>query len=516
VDVDINDTAVIIYTGGTTGRPKGVMLSYDNILSNEESAMAFLGGLLPPVDEINGPFATNELQRRLLESNLTLYAIPEVFYENPQFHDKVIVIEQPVKKGPSLPAMTFAMREDRIKTMVGKPPEHLIDGLVHMSIANQSRDLANLRPYQYSRLGKLIFTFKMMRLMMQKRIRVEAKDPEVKNALKKAIRTKPEEEEILKSLMVPPLFHLASYSVFLISWMFQGNIVVFTKSKKFNPEDILNMIEKEQLKQIFLVPTQWKRMIDFLEVTDKKFDLSSVAICLTGAAVLRGKYKKELLKFFANAVVVDAFGQSEMAPVATIRIDGDPNLIQDRCVGKILEGLEIKVIDEKFNTLNEGQIGELCYRGASVMQGYYKDPEKTSEAIDLDGYLHSGDLGYIKNGEVYIVERKKECINTGAEKVFPLEVEEIISENPQVDQVVVIGVPDEEWGEMVRAVVIPKEGYENSITANEIIDWCKGKIAGYKKPKSVLFTNKFPMSPVGKVLRAKIREEFGNPEKQII
>ncbi|MHA1784257.1 MAG: class I adenylate-forming enzyme family protein, partial [Candidatus Helarchaeota archaeon] len=234
-------------------------------------------------------------------------------------------------------------------------------------------------------------------------------------------------------------------------------------------------------------------------------------VCLTGAAVLRGKYKKKLLNFFPNAVVVDAFGQSEMAPVATMKIDGDPNLIKDRCVGKILEGLQIKVVDDDNNPVKDGEIGELCYKGPSVMKGYYNDPEKTSQTIDADGFLHSGDLGYVKDGEIYIVERKKECINTGAEKVFPLEVEEVIYENPKVDQVVVIGVPDEEWGETVRAVVIPKKKHKNTITAVEIMDWCKGKIAGYKKPRSVIFAKEFPISPVGKVLRAKIREQFGKP-----
>ncbi|MHA1146166.1 MAG: AMP-binding protein [Candidatus Helarchaeota archaeon] len=510
VNLSVYDTAVIIYTGGTTGRPKGVMLSYDNILSNEESAMAMLSGLLPPVNELDGPFARNELQRRLLETNVSLTGIPEVFFEDPRFHDKVIVVEQPAKKGPSIPAMTYAIREGKLKSLVGKPPEGKYHGLVHMAVADQARDLANLRPLTYSRWGRIKFRFKMLKLLLQKRIRFEG-EPEVKNALKRAVQNRPEEEEINKTIMVPPLFHLASYAVFLISWMFQGSIVVFTKSKRFSPEEILEMIEREKLKQIFLVPTMWKRVLNYLEKTDRKFDLSSISIMLTGAAVLKGKYKQKLLEYFPNGVVVDAFGQSEMAPVAAMRIDGDPNEVKDRCVGKILEGLDIKVVDEKNNPVPEGQIGELCYRGASVMQGYYKDEEKTSATIDSDGFLHSGDLGYIKDGEIYIVERKKECINTGGEKVFPLEVEEIIAEDPRVEQVAVIGVPDEEWGETVRAVVVPKKG--RSISETDIIKLVEGKIAGYKKPRSVVFANEFPMSPVGKILRQKIRDQYGKPLK---
>ncbi|HUY00240.1 MAG TPA: class I adenylate-forming enzyme family protein, partial [Candidatus Deferrimicrobium sp.] len=112
------------------------------------------------------------------------------------------------------------------------------------------------------------------------------------------------------------------------------------------------------------------------------------------------------------------------------------------------------------------------------------------------------------------IERKKECINTGGEKVFPVEVEEILLENPKVQEVCVIGVPDEDWGTTVRAVVIPKKGLKPSIdiTAEEILDFCKDKMAGFKKPRSVVFTDSFPISPVGKILRAQIREKYGQPE----
>ncbi|MHA1229901.1 MAG: AMP-binding protein [Candidatus Helarchaeota archaeon] len=515
VNMDVYDTAVIIYTGGTTGRPKGVMLSYDNILSNEEAAISFLAGILPNVDELDLPvFARNELQRRILESQTTtLTGIPEVFFEKyPQFRDKVIVIEQPAKIGPSIPAMTYAIRESKLKAFVGKPPEGKYHGHVYLAIADQARDLANLKPLTYSRWGKFLYTLKLLKLMLKGRIKIEG-EKEVVKALKDSIKSKPEEEDIQKTIMVPPLFHLASYAVFLISWIFQGAIVVFPKSKRFNPEEILDLIEREKLKQIFLVPTMWKRVIDYLKSGERKFDLSSVNVCLTGAAILRAKYKKELLKFFKNAVIVDAFGQTEMAPVACMKVDGDINEVKDRSVGVPLVDTEIKVVDENNNPVPEGVIGELCYRSPAVMQGYYKDEKKTKETIDEDGFLHSGDLGYIKDGEVFIVERKKECINTGGEKVYPVEVEEILLDHPKIDQAVVIGVPDEEWGEIVRAVIVPKKG--ENLTKEEVIKFVEGKIAGYKKPRSVVFVDELPLSPVGKVLRQKIRDMWGKPQLEI-
>ena len=135
--------------------------------------------------------------------------------------------------------------------------------------------------------------------------------------------------------------------------------------------------------------------------------------------------------------------------------------------------------------------------------------EKTKNTIDENGWLHSGDLGFLRNGNIYTVERIKACINTGSEKVFPLEVEEVILDHPSVLDVCVIGVPDETYGSVVRAVVVLKEG--KTATEAEIKEWCVGKMAGYKKPRSIVFAPDFPKSPVGKILRAKVKEEFGKP-----
>ncbi len=507
VDLDIHDTAVIIYTGGTTGRPKGVMLSYDNILYNEESAMAFLSRLLPPITELDDPrFAKNELQRRLLQATKSLTGIPEVFFEDPKMCDKVIVVDTPSRIGPSLSTMTYAIREGKIKAFMGVPPDGKYHGSVKMAIAEQLRELANFKPLSYSSWGKFKLIFKMLKLMATGGIKVTG-EKEVAKALSKAMRNRPKDEEVEKTILVPPLFHLASYAVFLISWMFQGYSVVFLKSKKFNPIELLEMIEREKLKQIFLVPTMWKRLIDAIESSAHKFDLSSISICLTGAAVLHGKYKRKLLQYFPNGVVVDAFGQSETAPVTTMKVDGILEQVEDKCVGALLEGLEMKIVDENNQPVAEGQVGEICYRGPSVMQGYYKDLEKTKEAIDADGFLHSGDLGYMKDGQFFVLERKKECINTGGEKVFPVEVEEVLLENPNIAEACVIGVPDEEWGETIRAVVVLKEGKE--MAEEEVIACVEGKIAGFKKPRSVIFAKELPVSPVGKILRSKIRELYG-------
>ncbi|MDY6833065.1 MAG: AMP-binding protein, partial [Thermodesulfobacteriota bacterium] len=151
----------------------------------------------------------------------------------------------------------------------------------------------------------------------------------------------------------------------------------------------------------------------------------------------------------------------------------------------------------------------IMYRSGWIMKGYYKDNEKTAEAMQ-DGWFKGGDLGYIdEDGEVRLVDRKKECINTGGEKVFPMEVEEVLHRHPAVDDVCIIGVPDEEWGHTVRAVIKPVAG--TTPDPADILAFCKGKLAGYKIPKSVVLVDELPLSPVGKMLRAKIRELYGKP-----
>jgi acyl-CoA synthetase (AMP-forming)/AMP-acid ligase II len=215
--------------------------------------------------------------------------------------------------------------------------------------------------------------------------------------------------------------------------------------------------------------------------------------------------KKQIFELFPNAIILDAFGQTEMTPVTSFRIDADPEKIEDRSVGKAI--VEAKIVDEAGKEVSPGETGEILYRSSTIMKGYYKDEEKTKEVME-DGWFRSGDLGYFdENGEIRTVDRKKECINTGGEKVFPLEVEEIIQKHPKVDAVCIIGVPDEEWGNSVRAVVQLIEGEQ--MDGQEITEFCRGEMAGYNIPRSVVFVDEIPYSPAGKMLRQQVRDLYG-------
>ncbi|MFW6237550.1 MAG: class I adenylate-forming enzyme family protein, partial [Desulfosudaceae bacterium] len=240
-----------------------------------------------------------------------------------------------------------------------------------------------------------------------------------------------------------------------------------------------------------------------------QYDVSSLLAAATGAGACPVDLKRKIFEKFPGVLLLDMFGQTEMTPITSFRIDTGPDSLKERSVGKSI--LDVRIVDEEGNDVPRGEVGEIMYKSGWIMKGYYKDEEQTA-AVKKDGWFRGGDLGYLdEDGEVRIVDRKKECINSGGEKIFPLEVEEVLHNHPRIQDVCVIGVPDEEWGHTVRAVVQPIPG--DLPDPEEIMAFCRGKLAGYKIPKSVVFVKELPLSPVGKVLRSKIREYYGQQEQ---
>jgi acyl-CoA synthetase (AMP-forming)/AMP-acid ligase II len=506
-----DDLAVIIYTGGTTGRSKGVMLSYKNMLANQEAVVAFLINSLPKVTKRkleSGKFADSVFAAKFSSAFEVLGGFLRGFFTHPDMHDAVVVLETP-QEGDSIKIkpLTVCLREDRIKIMSGMPSDEYITAKLFANLGEEFRDFTNLLPYPHSKKGKRAIVPKLLKRFFFGGMKLSGSFKVRINLIKSFMRP---DEKFLNNLIVPPLFHLASYAFFTMFYTYVSGAYIMPADKSFNVEEILSQVDEFKPGWIFMVPAMYKQILNYVEEKpDHGYDLTSVNIGLSGASLLRAKYKKELIGHFPNMVVFDAFGQTEMAPVATIKLDAIAEDVSDRSVGKPVQGVEMKVIDEEGKEVEEGTIGEILYKSDSVMVGYYKDEEKTKQTVDKDGWLHSGDLGFMRKGQLYTVERKKECINTGSEKVFPLEVEEAILDHPAVDDVCVIGVPDEDYGSIVRAVVILRKGKNSS--EEEIKDWCKGKIASYKKPRSVVFVESFPKSPVGKILRQKVRELYGKP-----
>jgi len=498
-DVTYDDPMVIIYTGGTTGMPKGVILTYGNIHANQDSIAGYLINLLPKLEYKDKPLSS--LERKIQAVARDLFTAVNKIFSSKSLENKVILINIEKEKGIQFPPVTALKENGEIRLFSSAHPNPDIE--MRIKIKETLREFFNLEIYSSSFKGKIKLLPIILKKQFKKEIETKAK-PSIKLSLVKANLSSyiPFPNYLL---IVPPMFHLASFAVWINHWNYPFGSIIFPSQKSFDPFEVLEIIDLYKVNELFMVPTMWKRVIESLSV--KFYDTSSVKIALSGAAVLHADVKKEILSSFPNALLLDAFGQTEMAPVTTVRVDADEETLKERCVGKPVPGVEIKIVDENGRELPPGETGEIWYRSESLMKGYLKDEKKTKEVILENGWFKSGDLGYIgKNGEIYIVERKSECINTGGEKVYPGEVEEIIAKHPRVAQVCVVGVPDNTWGEIVGALVVLREG--ETCSEEEIIKWCEGKIAGYKKPRVVKFVKELPVSPVGKILRKVAKEMF--------
>ncbi len=302
-----------------------------------------------------------------------------------------------------------------------------------------------------------------------------------------------------KQLTVTPLFHIAGIGNVLISCTLGGTTYIH---REFDPVKIHKTIHEEKIGGLFLVPAMWNAVTSVPNIAD--YDLSSVLRASTGAAICPIELKHRIMHFFPNAGIFDAFGQTEMSPTTTCLLPED-SLRKTNSVGKPVMNVEVRVVDENMNDVPLGEIGEIVYRGPTLMKGYYKNPEATAEAFK-GGWFHSGDLVRMDDeGFIYVVDRKKDMIISGGENIYPAEVEAALYKHDAVHEVAIIGVPDEKWGETVKAFVVLKPG--RTMTAEEVIDHCKAHLASYKKPKYVEFISELPRNPSGKILKRVLREQ---------
>ncbi|PKN78736.1 MAG: AMP-binding protein, partial [Deltaproteobacteria bacterium HGW-Deltaproteobacteria-1] len=217
--------------------------------------------------------------------------------------------------------------------------------------------------------------------------------------------------------------------------------------------------------------------------------------------------KQVITKMHCSEIVI-AFGQTESSPVMTMTRRDDPVELRVATVGRLLPDIEGKIIDpESGKDLPPDTQGEIVTRSACVMKGYYKMPEATTNTIDKDGWLHTGDLGVVdKNGYYKITGRIKDMIIRGGENIYPRELEEFLFTHPKVVNVQVVGIPDKKYGEQVLAAIQLKNG--QTATADEFIEFCKGKIARHKIPKYWEFVDSYPMTASGKIQKFKMKEIF--------
>ncbi|ARD47064.1 long-chain fatty acid--CoA ligase [Sporosarcina sp. P33] len=303
-----------------------------------------------------------------------------------------------------------------------------------------------------------------------------------------------------KQLIIPPLFHVAAMAGLIKNCLINGTAVIH---RDFNPENTLVTIEKEKINSIMLVPAMWNSV---LEVTDlEKYDLSSVIECSSGGAVCPLELKKKIMSTLKNASYNETLGQTEMSPAAT-SLNNQDVIRKTKSVGKPILGVEARIVDENMNDVPVGEAGEIVFRGPSVMKEYYNNPEGTEEAFK-GGWFHSGDIVRAdEEGFIYIVDRKKDMLISGGENIYPVEIEAVLHAHPSIFECAVVGVPDINWGESVKAFIVCKQGEE--LSADEVINYCTKHLASYKKPKYVEFVDQLPRNASGKILKQVLRNDL--------
>jgi acyl-CoA synthetase (AMP-forming)/AMP-acid ligase II len=309
------------------------------------------------------------------------------------------------------------------------------------------------------------------------------------------------------NLAVAPITHTAGL-LSLPCTARGGTVVVLAKP---DPALLLAAIQKHRVTEFFLPPTVIYRLLDIPDLR-KKVDFSSLRYFLYGAAPMSVEKLKRAIEVF-GPVMMGGYGQTE-APTSISFLTPGEHFVAGQVapderlssVGRPNPLVRVEIMSDANEILPPGATGEICVRGDLVMKGYYKAPEKTAETI-VDGWLHTGDIGHLDaDGYLHITDRKKDMIITGGFNVYPSEVEQVIWSHPAVQDCAVIGVPDEHWGEAVKAVVELNAGQQ--VGADELIALCKDRLGSVKAPKSVEFVDSLPRSPVGKVLKKDLRAKY--------
>jgi acyl-CoA synthetase (AMP-forming)/AMP-acid ligase II len=312
-----------------------------------------------------------------------------------------------------------------------------------------------------------------------------------------------------RTLHAAPMFHLADLTVWGITLLVGGSHVILPA---FDPAAVLSAIETEQVTDALLVPTMIQLVVDHPGIG--RYDLSSLRAVLYGASPIPQPVLERAMKAFPGASFTQAYGMTELAPVATLLSPADHAAGRLRAAGRAAPHAEVRVVDADDAEVPAGTVGEIIVRGGHVMQGYWNQPDETAHAL-RGGWMHTGDGGYLdEDGYLYVVDRLKDMIVSGGENVYSAEVENAVARHPAVAQCAVIGVPDPDWGERVHAVVVLHPG--TTLTADELREHAKTLIAGYKAPRSMEIADALPLSGAGKVLKRELRQKYwdGN-ERQV-
>lgn len=326
----------------------------------------------------------------------------------------------------------------------------------------------------------------------------------------------PADENVNINLVSVPFSHIAGATV-MMSAIWGGRTIVILP--QFDPESWMAAVQNERVTHSFVVPTMLKRVMEHPKFND--YDISSLQLIVYGAAPMPYEVVRKAVEVF-HCGLMNGYGQTEATSTLTYLGPEDHDikglsadqlelkLKRLRSVGRPMDDVAIMIMDDQFNVLPAHQEGEICVASARVMSGYYGNEEATKEAIH-DGVLHTGDLGYLDDDNyLFITGRKKDLIIRGGENISAGEIEAVLEDHTDIEEAAVIGVPDIEWGEVVKAVVVPRKGA--TIVADDVIAYTKQHLASYKAPSYIAVVDELPRNPMGKVLKTDLRKIHGGPD----
>lgn len=323
----------------------------------------------------------------------------------------------------------------------------------------------------------------------------------------------PEVEE--RNLLTVPLYHVAGIQA-MVAGVYGGRTLVLMR--QFEVKEWMKNVQEERISRAMLVPTMLKWVVD--DPDFQKYDLTSLRVLTYGAAPMPFEVIKKAIEVMPWVHFINAFGQTETASTIAV-LDSEDHRIEGTqverekklkrlasSIGRPLPDVKVKIVDEEGRELGPLEVGDILAKGSRIMSGYWGEDEKTKQVLTKDGWLRTGDKGWMdEEGYIFLAGRGDDMIIRGGENISPEEVEDVLCSHPKVDEAAVIGVADPEWGQELCAVVVLKKG--QAATGEELIEFCRSRLAGFKRPRSVVFVEALPRNPMGKVLRKELRQRYG-------
>ena len=300
-----------------------------------------------------------------------------------------------------------------------------------------------------------------------------------------------------------PLFHLGPLMDLAIPTLLRGGTLVLGRSRGFDPSELLAVLEKERATVVSLYPVMWRRLL--AEADPARYDLTSLRLLLTGGEPMPLPVLAGIAKRFPSVPFINTYGSTEAGPAAVF-LSPEHSLEKSGSIGKPAFGVDLRIVDDVGHEVPAGVAGEITIRSPFVCRGYWKQPEATA-AAKRAGWWHTGDLGRKdEDGFVWIGGRKNDMIISGAENIYPVEIEHVLLGLNGVAEAAVVGVPDAEWGEAVAAFIVRVPGAD--VDEKKILEHCRANLAGYKKPRHIVFVDELPRTTVNKVSKETLRRRL--------